>query len=107
MKTSFARGTVYGKDADETLAEVYYFIQGALPNGAACEYLGFLEPVVEYEPLAEILQASARAVLELEDGTRLAIEPSSGSDCCNDSLPIFFRAVAHESAPESRMTLTA
>jgi len=101
MDTSFGQGTVCELNEKRTLAEVYYFIQGSTPCGVVREFQGFLDPILEYEPLADSLKASTEPVLLLEDGKRLHIKIRDGSAHVNSALPIFFRAEVHQDMEES------
>lgn len=106
MKTNFGRGTVYEPKAQKTLAEVYYFIQGALP-GTIQECQGFLEPILEYEPLLDALKGKSGMLLELENGSRVTIEPTSTKACVNRSLPIFFHTIQKEDLQDCSLDLGA
>jgi hypothetical protein len=107
MKTNFGRGTVYDLNEQQTLAEVYYFIQGAPQSSCTKECQGFLEPILEYQPLADALREVSEAVLELEDGSRVAITPSDAMVYVSSSLPIFFRSVVPETYTDSALSLRA
>ena len=92
MQTNFGRGTVYDLTGKKMLAEVYYFIQAALPgDDFVRENQGFFEPVLEYEQLSEILQSDPKMMLEMEDGYRLEITANQSRKADSGSPSVFFR----------------
>lgn len=101
METSFGQGTVCELNENKALAEVYYFIQGSTPCGDGHEFQGFLDPILEYEPLADSLKASAEPVLLLENGERLLLKLGDGSAHVSSALPIFFQAEVYRDLEES------
>lgn len=106
MRSDFGRGTVYKPGAQKTLAEVYYFIQSPPPD-AVQECQGFLEPILEYEPLQDALKGSSGMVLELEDGNRVIIKMTNTKAYVNSSLPIFFHTTVRGDCPDCSMELGA
>jgi hypothetical protein len=101
METSFGQGTVCELNNKRTLAEVYYFIQGSALCGAGHEYQGFLDPILEYEPLADSLRNSTKPVLLLDNGKRLHIKIKRDQTHANSALPIFFRTEIEQELDEA------
>ena len=94
MQTSFAMGTVYDHSGEEILAEVHYYIQSAPPGDCITVSRGFIEPILGYERLSDVVTGNSKMVLETADGRRLMIMVEEPKKAASGALQLFFRTEA-------------
>ncbi len=90
MQAAFGRGALYTADGNHLLADIYYFIQPKTCLSRFEEQLqGFIDPILEYTALSQVLPQSPHLVIQLDDGMPIDITLDKGHET-SSQIPLFF-----------------